>query len=122
VKLSSVLILSLLLLSNSLRFSFVYSWYALDIDSFIEELCENKDRPELQCNGTCYLSKMMTEKDDSTSNKLPIIEWEQQFFYIADEPMVMVEGITITFSSQNVYVCHYSGDHLSSIFHPPRYS
>lgn len=122
MKLSSVLILSLLLLSNSLRFSFIYSWYALDIDSFIEELCENKDRPELQCNGTCYLSKMMAEKDDSSSNKLPIIEWEQQSFCVTDAAIVMIPAWTPYYKPHNSYVCHYIGAYQTVIFHPPRYS
>lgn len=32
--------------------------YALRYKTYVEELCENKDRPELHCNGTCQLAKL----------------------------------------------------------------
>ncbi len=30
-------------------------------DYIIKNLCENKNKPELKCNGKCYLKKMITE-------------------------------------------------------------
>lgn len=39
-------------------------YYALFTEDFIERFCENKARPELQCNGTCELSKMLSEGSD----------------------------------------------------------
>ena len=51
-------LLSTLILYNSLRVTFTYAYYELDPVGFIEKLCENKDKPELQCNGKCHLKKV----------------------------------------------------------------
>lgn len=122
MKLTSIVILSFLILSNSLRVSFVYGWYTLDIDSFIEQLCENKDRPQLQCNGKCYLSKMLQEDSKEEPFSTAFIEWEQQVFYTIEN--ISVSGLTSVpyLKHQFFYVSHYKDINLASIFHPPRYS
>mgnify|MGYP003633669573 FL=1 len=33
--------------------------YIIDYQSYKYEKCENKDRPELKCNGTCQLAKLL---------------------------------------------------------------
>ena len=42
-----------------------YAYYNLDTVGFIEKLCENKDKPELQCNGKCHLKKVV---ENNTNN------------------------------------------------------
>ena len=37
------------------------SIYQLDKANFIEQHCENKDQPELKCNGKCHLSKQFID-------------------------------------------------------------
>ena len=32
--------------------------YGIHYDYIVTHLCENKDRPQLQCNGKCYLAQM----------------------------------------------------------------
>lgn len=36
-------------------------YYELNIDYIIEELCVNKDKPQLQCNGKCFLTQKLTQ-------------------------------------------------------------
>ncbi|MAW96897.1 MULTISPECIES: hypothetical protein [unclassified Leeuwenhoekiella] len=36
--------------------------YALNYDYIVEELCVNRDRPELECNGRCYLMQALAEE------------------------------------------------------------
>ncbi len=38
--------------------------YIMNYDYIVNVLCENKDKPELQCDGTCYLAKMLAEQSD----------------------------------------------------------
>src|SRR5699024_12263852 len=33
--------------------------YIVAYDYIVAELCENRDKPELGCDGTCYLSKQL---------------------------------------------------------------
>lgn len=37
--------------------------YGVRYQKYVEELCENKDVPELACNGKCHLSKLQQKQD-----------------------------------------------------------
>ena len=50
---------------NALRMPVTYLYYELDPDGFIALLCENKDTPELECEGKCELKKVA---ESSTNN------------------------------------------------------
>lgn len=41
--------------------------YFLNYEYIATELCENKDRPELKCNGQCYLMKSLAEAAEKES-------------------------------------------------------
>ena len=36
-----------------------WTYYATNLDKIIDEYCVNKDRPQLQCDGKCYLAQQM---------------------------------------------------------------
>ena len=44
--------------------------YIMNYDYIANVLCENKDKPELKCDGKCYLSQMLAEKSKQ-NNKNP---------------------------------------------------
>lgn len=56
-------------LSNSL----VWLNYELNVETITQAFCENKDKPELKCNGKCHLSKQLTGSETSTSGTEEII-------------------------------------------------
>lgn len=68
-KISSFLLTSIIIF-NSLQVSLTYAYYNLDTVGFIEKLCENKDKPELQCNGKCHLKKLV--ENNTNNDKEPI--------------------------------------------------
>lgn len=37
--------------------------YIINYDYIVTNLCENKNRPELDCDGKCYLSKLLAEEN-----------------------------------------------------------
>ncbi|MDT7827469.1 hypothetical protein RQM65_02175 [Pricia sp. S334] len=39
--------------------------YVVNYDYIVNVLCENKDRPELQCNGKCYLVEQLAKESES---------------------------------------------------------
>ncbi|EDO25943.1 predicted protein, partial [Nematostella vectensis] len=43
----------------------VIAWYEINKDYIAAELCENKDKPELQCAGKCYLKKQIDKVEES---------------------------------------------------------
>ncbi|MAP55490.1 hypothetical protein [Altibacter sp.] len=43
--------------------------YVMNYDFIVERLCENRGKPEMECNGKCYLSKQLSkEAGDSQNN------------------------------------------------------
>ena len=68
MKISSIIfpiVLTTLVLFSSLRVTVIFAYYELDPIGFIEKLCENKDKPELQCNGKCHLKKVAESNSEN---------------------------------------------------------
>ncbi|MGJ8716345.1 hypothetical protein [Maribacter stanieri] len=57
-------------LASCFKTASVMSYYAVFTDDFVERFCENKERPELKCDGKCALSQMLSQKADN--EKTPI--------------------------------------------------
>lgn len=51
----------------SFRAAFVFVDYQMNYELFSQVLCENKDKPELQCNGKCHMMKEMAKTTDDSS-------------------------------------------------------
>ena len=98
--------------------------YVVNYNYIIENLCENKAKPELMCNGKCYLAKELVKTTDNTpkqeNSKITISGFTDSFivgiificFNYCDD--------IIKNSKQNSYLTlfyHFSLD--LSIFHPP---
>ncbi len=124
MKKSSVLVSILFLvltLTSSLKIAGTIGYYTLFTEDFVERFCENKERPELNCDGKCALSKMLLQesKDETPPLNIDFLKTETVLFL---EP-----GMEIEFS---VYINeplknsnsnnHYSFDLLKIELQPPR--
>ena len=122
MKLLIAVILSIILLGNSLKTSFINSWYVLDMNSFIEQLCENKNNVKVECNGKCFLSKI--NKDSSTNESTPFsaIEFDQLIYYKTTN----TEFFKVFFYSTKEIIFYrefnYKETSINTIFHPPKIS
>ncbi len=38
--------------------------YIMNYDYIVNVLCENKDKPELECNGKCYLMQLLAQESE----------------------------------------------------------
>ncbi|TYB76673.1 hypothetical protein ES676_04830 [Bizionia saleffrena] len=114
------MILSLLLLNNSFKTSIVYGWYALDIESFVEELCENKDRPELKCNGKCYLNEITANNSAQEKQTLPNLKWDQLVFCQTELTLNEAPLYPVVKRENFQYNILYKSTLFYSIFHPPQ--
>ncbi|WP_397363019.1 hypothetical protein [Olleya sp. R77988] len=113
--------LTALLLFNSTRASLTYAYYKIDPIGFIEALCENQDKPELECNGKCQLKKVANSQDKEQKTPESILDFK--------ELILFTESVsTITFNNkksikkQNLiaYQNLYSFNNNSDCFHPPQ--
>ena len=47
----------------------VWLRYEVNKSQIIEKFCVNKDRPQMHCNGTCHMKKMMLTKDEKKDDE-----------------------------------------------------
>lgn len=63
--------------------------YALHYNYIAKNLCENKDIPELQCNGKCHLLKEVQhqekkEQQNGSRERTPIADWNCTIISVDD--------------------------------------
>ena len=92
-------------------------------DYIVENLCENRDRPMLNCDGKCYLAKKLVEeskensenpfKSELTKFELPIINW------VAEQNMLLTYFDFLIIDHQ-WYSRFTSSLFATDILHPPQ--
>ncbi len=97
--------------------------YVVNYDYIVNELCENRAKPESHCNGKCYLAKQLGE--ESQKEKNPFSNNSELQHFIINEAIAeftfpqraaFVEAVKITFSAEI-----FHSQYLSKILHPPRF-
>lgn len=98
--------------------------YAVNYDYIKNVLCENKEKPQLECNGKCYLSKELakaSETPDERNNKKQIsVETTIAFCQEIENDF----NFAPFFYEQKSKIASYNNTSYSylevaSIFHPP---
>ncbi|UBZ05669.1 hypothetical protein LDL76_09835 [Salegentibacter mishustinae] len=117
---SIVVSLFVLLISfNSIKSGIMISFYMVDTKNFVELFCVNKEKPELECNGKCELSKL-AESDTSKENPsyLDILQKEIVLFYSASyspQPKILAQNSLV----DNEYLNNYRFLFTSEFILPP---
>lgn len=95
--------------------------YELNKAEIAEAYCENKDKPELHCEGSCHVQKTLITQDQNQ----PIDQAENWVPSMA-RSIVFMQAIAFNSSfaqdSQNVYPANDEtklSDWQADIFHPP---
>jgi hypothetical protein len=103
----------------------VYLDFELRKDYIIQNLCENRFKPQLKCNGQCYLAKKLhkvaednatkqTEKQGQSIKKI----MEEVF---DETPLFSCDWLIKVLSPKSIY-CYqlaHAQSITSSLFHPP---
>lgn len=97
--------------------------YAVNYDYISTTLCVNKSKPELHCNGKCYVSKELAKTNDSDSSPLNKTKNSgQKVLDICTLPEIAVVQKAEKFFSSDfsfLYETAYSFLFLKHIFKPP---
>ena len=85
-----------------------------------KELCVNRDKPQMQCNGKCALSKQITqqEKQSEQSGNSKREKFEVQFFNLPEEINLTAHSSVINISYYELNTCTLS-EYKQTVFHPP---
>lgn len=70
------------MLISIMKNSVLYALYDYDKELFISIFCENKDRPQLKCNGKCKFAEMQKEQNEKdANNRLKQLQTEIVYYY-----------------------------------------
>lgn len=123
MKISSIIlstVLSTLILFGSLRVTFTYVYYELDPIGFIERLCENKDKPELQCNGKCHLKKVAESSNNSQQEPSKYTSFKEIILFVVEKFKMNFISINRTGDIHSFYNNLYTFSGEYQIDHPPQ--
>nr|WP_298007097.1 hypothetical protein [uncultured Flavobacterium sp.] len=89
----------------------------------IQEICENKNRPELNCHGTCYLKKGLAESAESdnsyANNKKQQTQVIEILFISEIDWTLNSPALAIDQEVNDRYQSHYKFLVSSDSFKPP---
>ena len=121
MKIVSVLILILLLMTQAFSNWFVVMAFSLNREFIADNLCENRSRPQLNCKGNCVLMKKM-KQDAEQEKKAPAalkIEFNSNFISLGT---IEISAPPVFDSSITYFIAVHSDqpiDRSLAIFHPP---
>ncbi len=87
-----------------------------------KNLCVNRSKPELHCNGKCHLAKKMSEEDKKDrENPDRKTDSSNEVFYTAIEEQNVLKPLftSITHSWVNPYCINIPIGQPSAVFRPP---
>ncbi len=99
--------------------------YVMHYDYIVATLCENKDKPELECNGKCYLSKQLAKEAGDDENNPFNQTFKTEIPLIIISESISDFNFTMHVENSNTNNFGLAPDlYLSSFFlkilHPPR--
>ncbi len=94
--------------------------YAINYDYISEVLCINKDKPELHCEGKCYVVKQLEKQKSEDFKLLKIAEEEYPIGFVEFTTIpTNTKELIITTEKTYFHQQDYSFIADYSIFHPP---
>jgi len=122
MKFIAVPILILLLMAQTFSKWFVVISFNLNQDYIAKNLCENRYRPVLKCNGNCVLMKKMKQEEKQEQNAPGPVKLEiasivlssRSFFATAETPVFISKTLYVSVVNSGKPV-----DRAAAIFHPP---
>lgn len=124
MKVSSIILsflLSFIILSNSFRVTLNYAYYELDPIGFIEKFCENKEKPELKCNGKCHLKKIAENNTNNQEKSENYISLKEIQLFLVKKPDLFLCGSLIYQTCNYSYKNLYSFTSTYQLDRPPKF-
>jgi hypothetical protein len=120
----TAILLLIMVISSNFSQLFVYAGFKVNQRYIAENLCVNKSRPWLHCNGKCYFMKKIRQADENEKkqaakdnlNRLEISFFQEPFQFKSLTPTIL-EMVKSNFPE---YTFQFSSRHLSTIFRPPK--
>jgi len=103
---------------------FVYVGFKFNQQYIAANLCINRFKPSMHCNGKCYFMRKLKQAEDNdkkqaaknSSSRLEM-SFIQQPFTISFSESVIIDALSADFP---IFNYQYTSRYLSSIFKPPK--
>ena len=114
------LILSITVSFYMVKSAFWLSYYMMFTTNFIETYCENQDKPDLECDGKCFLSDVLTEKETESPKHASIYLETKLVFSVPNFRLLPAPKWTVSKKhTLDVYKSFYTYTFIDSSFKPP---
>ena len=95
--------------------------YNLNKEYIVSVLCENRNKPELACNGKCYLNGSLEKSTDkSHDHSVPQIDLSKYPVSLLDYTAYNTKEFKIFDSEQSQVIESTSQDFYTSLLKPPQ--
>ena len=115
--------LILLILLNGMGYTFIQVHFYLDREQITAIYCINKDKPKLECDGKCELSKRLSHAKDQNESQAEITLEELNLTFVAQSISQKTNlNRNLSFSTENTpkYQIPHTKDLGKDFFHPPQ--
>jgi len=122
MKFIAIPILILLLMAQAFSKWFVVISFNLNRDYIAKNLCENRYRPVLNCNGNCVLMKRMKQEEKQEQDAPAPVKIEITSVVLSSRSFFATAESPIFISTMQYIIVNNSGkpvDRAADIFHPP---
>ncbi|MFC6269667.1 hypothetical protein [Frigoriflavimonas asaccharolytica] len=93
--------------------------YAVNYEYISENLCENRDKPELTCHGKCFLIKELFKTQNNSTTNITKVNSIDNFIAQDIFSFKMSTIFILERKFSNTYFDFYNLKYTSTIFHPP---
>lgn len=123
VKRSLAIVLGLLVLLQTVHMGSVILGYELNKDFISNTLCINREKPEMLCNGKCYLMQELEKSTDSESDPANIQDIQPPVLQCEEVGLMVPSATAEHYAPITGFVStRYAFDWNGAIFHPPRFA
>lgn len=115
----SILLLFSLLTANCSNL-FVYLGFEVNQNYIAKELCINRDKPEMNCNGKCYLMKKLKQAEEKEQKQERASQKVQLQDALVIQKLVCVSPVKELKTVRAAEIPFALPRHAAAIFHPPQ--
>lgn len=116
--------LAALILSQSMNRIWVIISFTINQDDIARTMCVNRDKPEMHCNGKCYLAKQLKKQQEQDSRELPQkLKETTDVFYCVEPfslPAITAGEVVVQTDTPPYSTAPVSNAWIQAVFHPPR--
>ena len=99
----------------------IYADFAANQDYIAKNLCENRDKPDMKCNGKCQLCKRLKAEDRKENKGLPAGKNLKQNTLFSSAKNIFNSAAVNNDANQYASYSNasFSSLHKQGVFHPP---